>query len=193
MSQSMPTGCGRPSLFKRGPKTGRGLCCAQCPPPPPQVMPPANGPEMQSTLLDLDPGMCLVVRRRDGARGCGWVSWKFSVGVQTTPPAPHSRADDPLSAAVSISRHTMKKLCECGLYVADPEKARREHLHVANPLGMKYFCTLTISENFFECWLGSGLEHRGKSQGAILCEGRKVTWAKKKSPQIFGSTHRLEN
>ena len=25
--------------------------------------------------------------------------------------------------------------------------------HVANPLGMKYFCTLTIPENFSECWL----------------------------------------
>ena len=25
--------------------------------------------------------------------------------------------------------------------------------HVANPLGMQYFCTLTIPEKFFECWL----------------------------------------
>ena len=45
--------------------------------------------------------------------------------------------------------------------------------HVANTLGMKYFCTLTIPENFF-------LSGTCKSQGAILSEGGKFAWSKEK-------------
>ena len=50
-------------------------------------------------------------------------------------------------------------------------------LHVANPLGMKWFYTLTMHENFFECWL--------QIEGALLSEGRKAAWAKKKFSAIW--------
>ena len=63
----------------------------------------------------------------------GWV------GVQTPPrPMGLGRFWDaggfpfyPLSAAVPISRHNMKKICECGLYVGDLQKAPRERLKSA--------------------------------------------------------------
>ena len=88
--------------------------------------------------------MCFVVRRRDGWGWVGgWVSWKFWVrGCPNTPPPPSRGGETvldsgrgfpvyPLSAAVSISRPNMKKLCGCGLYAADLEKARQEHLKSA--------------------------------------------------------------
>ena len=93
--------------------------------------------------VPLQSGMCLVVRHgMEG--GAGWVSWKFWVGgCATPPPPPIPRRGgtflgfwvgfpfSPLSATVSISRHNMKKVCECGLYVADLEKSQQEHLKSA--------------------------------------------------------------
>ena len=57
------------------------------------------------------------------------------------------------------------------LYRLSCSRTRAYASHVANPLGMKYFCTLTIPRTFLIVGC--------KSQGAVLSEGQKVARAKK--------------
>ena len=84
----------------------------------------------QQLVIGSTPGMSLVFGLRDGGDvleilvgGCPTpplsLSWKWNVsGILGAFPF------DPLSAAVSISRHKKKKLGECGLYEADPPPPR---------------------------------------------------------------------